>query len=272
MKKLLLLGFLITSLAFSQVKISELPAASSAATTDEFPSNQSGTTRKITTAQILAAGITAGTTNQAAYYSNTNILSGNPFVTFPNSGTTVHINDTTATTGVTQLKLTSGAGQSFTPLLYLVPRGGLGGTNKASLAWTNTGAPPGFDYDTTRGAVYFVSSQEIKIGFQDNRFSFQAGYDISWSANSDALGTQDTGIARQSAGLLRVTNGSTGIGQIRARTENSATEPVNCTSAVYGQTYFDTGDVRLCVCVNDGTDDEWVKSDDYSHATGHCTP
>jgi hypothetical protein len=52
----------------------------------------------------------------------------------------------------------------------------------------------------------------------------------------------------------------------------SATEPVNCAAAYYGYTYFDTGDVRLCVCINDGTDDEWVKSDDYTHATGHCTP
>lgn len=51
----------------------------------------------------------------------------------------------------------------------------------------------------------------------------------------------------------------------------SATEPVNCSSAYYGFTYFDTSDTRLCICVADGTDDEWVKSDDYTHATGHCS-
>lgn len=38
----------------SNVKISELPAASSAAGTDELPANQSGTTRKLTRAQIVA--------------------------------------------------------------------------------------------------------------------------------------------------------------------------------------------------------------------------
>lgn len=36
------------------VKISELPAASSAAGTDELPANQSGTTRKLTQAQLVA--------------------------------------------------------------------------------------------------------------------------------------------------------------------------------------------------------------------------
>jgi hypothetical protein len=34
------------------VKISELPAATAAAATDQFPSNQSGTTRRVTAAQI----------------------------------------------------------------------------------------------------------------------------------------------------------------------------------------------------------------------------
>jgi hypothetical protein len=38
----------------SNVKISELPAASSANAGDEIPSNQSGTTRKLTRAQIVA--------------------------------------------------------------------------------------------------------------------------------------------------------------------------------------------------------------------------
>ena len=38
----------------STVKISELPAASSAAGTDELPTNQAGTTRKVTRAQLVA--------------------------------------------------------------------------------------------------------------------------------------------------------------------------------------------------------------------------
>jgi hypothetical protein len=52
---------------------------------------------------------------------------------------------------------------------------------------------------------------------------------------------------------------------------NSAGQPMDCTSSVYGATYFDTTDKRLCICVNDGVVDEWVKSDDYSNATGHCS-
>jgi hypothetical protein len=44
----------------STVKISELPAASSAAGTDELPTNQSGTTRKVTRAQIVAGLAASG--------------------------------------------------------------------------------------------------------------------------------------------------------------------------------------------------------------------
>jgi hypothetical protein len=44
----------------SNVKISELPAASSAAGTDELPANQSGTTRKLTQAQIVAGLAASG--------------------------------------------------------------------------------------------------------------------------------------------------------------------------------------------------------------------
>jgi len=51
----------------------------------------------------------------------------------------------------------------------------------------------------------------------------------------------------------------------------SATEPFNCDSTRYGFQYYNTGDTRLCICIADGTDDEWVKSDDYTHATGHCS-
>lgn len=51
----------------------------------------------------------------------------------------------------------------------------------------------------------------------------------------------------------------------------SATEPENCVTGIEGALYYDTDDDKLCVCANDGTDVEWVTSDDYTHATGHCT-
>lgn len=54
--RLLLLGLVVVPLAFAaDVKISALPAASSAASTDELPANQSGTTRKVTVAQLGTA-------------------------------------------------------------------------------------------------------------------------------------------------------------------------------------------------------------------------
>ena len=48
-------------------------------------------------------------------------------------------------------------------------------------------------------------------------------------------------------------------------------EPTECNAGSRGSVYFDLEDERLCICVNDGTDFEWVMSDDYSHATGHCS-
>jgi hypothetical protein len=44
----------------STVKISELPAASSAAGTDELPANQAGTTRKVTRSQLVAGLAASG--------------------------------------------------------------------------------------------------------------------------------------------------------------------------------------------------------------------
>ena len=51
----------------------------------------------------------------------------------------------------------------------------------------------------------------------------------------------------------------------------SPNEPENCDEAAEGLTYYSTVDGKQCICANDGTDIEWMMSDDYAHATGHCT-
>ena len=70
------------------------------------------------------------------------------------------------------------------------------------------------------------------------------------------------------------TGAAGGSAQVRVggsvRYGNSAGEPENCTAAIYGTSYYNTVDERLCICSNDGVVDEWLKSDDYS-PTGHCT-
>lgn len=55
------------------------------------------------------------------------------------------------------------------------------------------------------------------------------------------------------------------------RNQNAALEPEDCVAGIVGSMYFDTDDQALCICANDGTDIEWVRSDDYTHGTGHCT-
>jgi hypothetical protein len=51
---------------------------------------------------------------------------------------------------------------------------------------------------------------------------------------------------------------------------NSAKAPFVCSPSRYGESYFSLTDLRLCVCANDGVSDAWLKSNDYSSATGHC--
>ena len=71
-------------------------------------------------------------------------------------------------------------------------------------------------------------------------------------------------------GILQIGNGKSVFSRI-VQFQNNATEPADCVSAIYGAVYFDTTDKKLCVCINDGTDDEWVPSDDYTHGGGHCS-
>ena len=69
---------------------------------------------------------------------------------------------------------------------------------------------------------------------------------------------------------LEVAAGKSVFGDI-VQFENNTTQPADCVPAIYGAVYFNTTDNRLCVCVDDGDDDEWVKSDDYTHGGGHCS-
>jgi|SRR3990170_1667201 len=73
-------------------------------------------------------------------------------------------------------------------------------------------------------------------------------------------------------GTASPTSDLTGILNGIVRPANSAGNPTVCGTAIFGAMYFNTTDARLCICVADGTDNAWVKSSDYTHATGHCTP
>lgn len=63
---LLILCVAIPAAFAADVKISALPAASSANTTDEYPANQSGTTNKVTGAQIASLSIANTVTGSTA--------------------------------------------------------------------------------------------------------------------------------------------------------------------------------------------------------------
>jgi len=113
-------------------------------------------------------------------------------------------------------------------------------------------------------------------------FELGTGVPILFSSTTSYASSKDLGLARSAAGVLKVTDGSTGYGQVAAASlalgatgatfyGASASEPVSCSSAIHGSLYFDTEDQVLCVCANDGVDDEWLTSDNYSHGSGHCS-
>lgn len=109
--------------------------------------------------------------------------------------------------------------------------------------------------DSATTDFYGISVITNRLGATTNHYGLNIS-DVSGATNNYAIKT----------GL-----GKVDVGDIVAP-GRTAGNPVACASSIYGYMYFNTTDKRLCVCIADGTDDAWVKSNDYSHATGHCTP
>lgn len=100
---------------------------------------------------------------------------------------------------------------------------------------------------------------------------------VGWSNGASAANTLDIGLARNAAGVLRVTNGSTGYGQVTARIVNSVsatpTEPYVCAAATAGGMVYvddtdDTAPARMCFCgtTADDTTYDWLQVNDPTAA------
>jgi len=75
---------------------------------------------------------------------------------------------------------------------------------------------------STQAASETVSFRSILLGDVSSGLRMASGYSINWSSSSagsgDAFSNLDVGLARVSAGVLRVSNGSSGLGALRAGT------------------------------------------------------
>jgi hypothetical protein len=161
----------------SNVKISELPAASSAAGTDELPANQSGTTRKLTRAQIVAGLAASGANSDITSLTGlTTPLSGAQGGTgVANSGKTITLGGNLTTSGAHNATLTLTAATTVT-----LPATG----TLATLAGTET-----LTNKTTEKLV-------LNDGYTEEVFAISDGATVNLDPNNGSIQTWTLGANR----------------------------------------------------------------------------
>jgi hypothetical protein len=161
----------------SNVKISELPAASSAAGTDELPANQSGTTRKLTRAQIVAGLAASGANSDITSLTGlTTPLSGAQGGTgVSNSGKTITLGGNLTTSGEHNATLTLTAATTVT-----LPATG----TLATLAGTET-----LTNKTTEKLV-------LNDGYTEEVFAISDGATVNLDPNNGSIQTWTLGANR----------------------------------------------------------------------------
>ena len=161
----------------SNVKISELPAASSAAGTDELPANQSGTTRKLTRAQIVAGLAASGANSDITSLTGlTTPISGAQGGTgVANSGKTITLGGNLTTSGEHNATLTLTAATTVT-----LPATG----TLATLAGTET-----LTNKTTEKLV-------LNDGYTEEVFAISDGATVNLDPNNGSIQTWTLGANR----------------------------------------------------------------------------
>jgi hypothetical protein len=161
----------------SNVKISELPAASSAAGTDELPANQSGTTRKLTRAQIVAGLAASGANSDITSLTGlTTPISGAQGGTgVANSGKTITLGGNLTTSGEHNATLTLTAATTVT-----LPATG----TLATLAGTET-----LTNKTTEKLV-------LNDGYTEEVFAITDGTTVNLDPNNGSIQTWTLGANR----------------------------------------------------------------------------
>jgi hypothetical protein len=158
---------------------------------------------------------------------------------------TALVQDQTATTGDTSFIVKAGAGQSSNLQEWQNSSG-------TSLAYFNV-----------NGSLYAASLANTGNDylFTATRAEFASDYVLAWVNNTNlTIGARDIGLERQAAGILEVTNGSTGLGYLKAGSfdlEDGGTKPT-CDSSTRGYAWNDEGGAGVADvierCVKDDDD------------------
>lgn len=98
--------------------------------------------------------------------------------------------------------------------VYGKPGGGSGGAiNTPAYSFQGATDSIGFDYDTGRNNAYYARAGAIAVAFEGEGLGLADAGRLTWSANGDAMGgTRDVGLVRNAASVLKVTDGSSGLG------------------------------------------------------------
>lgn len=168
-----------------------------------------------------SSSVGPGTAGAIPKFASTTTLGDSKLVTSGTNGGTLTLYDDTAVTGVSQLWVRSGAGQSSTPQLILGSNMascgasllGLDGANGLEI-WTQD---KGQHSNVYVGRLLPFSGQWVISG-EENAITLGSGVPIQWSSTTAYNGAVDIAISRASAGVLKVTDGSSGYGQINPAT------------------------------------------------------
>lgn len=209
-----------------------------------------------------SSSVGPGTAGAIPKFASTTTLGDSKLVTSGTNGGTLTLYDDTAVTGVSKLILQSGDGQgSNSPLLTLQ---GVVGTNTILKFIPGGGGSARFDFGSSGGSIQ--NTIYSTDGTSDLVVSHGAGFTTiaKFSAtNGLIIGTgDDLGLARASAGVLKVTDGSSGDGslyvgisiqgwQTKTLTESAATGFVEIPLA---QNTVIGGFVEYVVRTTNGTD------------------
>lgn len=78
------------------------------------------------------------------------------------------------------------------------------------------GASSNTGFTLASSAVYFISGANNRFILADTEARAASGVQFSWSSSATDAAAADTGLARASAGVVKITDGSTGYGSVYA--------------------------------------------------------
>lgn len=167
-------------------------------------------------------GITAapgsGTAGRVPQFASTTSLEDSKMLTSGTNSGTWTLYDNTAVTGVSQLYVRDGAGQASSPQLVLGTNGvgvGLSIYARPSTAYVDFRDGNAGSYINIVANGLYGGSGGWGLEDSSNALVLSSGSKITWqSAANYYSGSPDIGLARSAAGILKITDGSTGQGGI----------------------------------------------------------